>query len=650
MIKKSVTSSVLMLGLIASFAIGPSAHALTLSEAEAIIAVLGLNATQATAIRGLVSDAQPQTKTHFTRNLTIGSSGEDVASLQTWLESRGFLTMPAGVAKGYFGPLTRSALASYQASAGIYPAAGYFGPITISRVNSTISSVTPTPVPNPGNNTSPNGDVLKGNEGDIVNFEILGSPSNEFLTENEQANVFGFEFEADDSDIQMNRLDIVLDPVSNNMRPSNFIESIALYKGSTKIGEVDAGSRSDWSEKNGYYQIRLNNLDSSRSIVREGNTEQFFIEVTAKNNLDSRDLPQKFEISIADEGLRAVDALGIQIYEGDRDDSVVITFEEHTAGEINVTLRSSDNKDRTERVEANTGKNNIELLNFNIESNDSDSVIEDITINVATSSQTTASINSIIKNLTLVADGKQIKSKSITVNAGGNVTIVFDNLDYEIDEGDEVTFTVRADINKQDGNFENGDGISLTLVSVEGEDEQGDDITENVNKDGGTVTLHTIGINAELIQAVSTKVFTADDANEKDRVEHTIKFEVRAFGDDMYIDKSVTEGTLASLTAGNGVAWTTSGQSTGTYTVSSQTLDASGSTSDDTDTAFFIDEGDTRTFTLKVMLEAATDGAIGIQLTAINWDTDGESDSTADNFYSTNLSDYKTDLVPMNVQ
>ncbi len=71
----------------------------------------------------------------FTKNLTVGFSGEDVVALQTFLEQKGFLIMPSGVAKGYFGLLTKNALAKYQTSKGIIPAVGYFGPITRKSVN-----------------------------------------------------------------------------------------------------------------------------------------------------------------------------------------------------------------------------------------------------------------------------------------------------------------------------------------------------------------------------------------------------------------------------------------------------------------------------------------------------------------------------------
>lgn len=71
----------------------------------------------------------------FNRFLGVGSSGDDVYALQTILESRRFLTMPSGVAKGYFGEITKLALAAYQNSVGIEPL-GIVGPITIAHLNS----------------------------------------------------------------------------------------------------------------------------------------------------------------------------------------------------------------------------------------------------------------------------------------------------------------------------------------------------------------------------------------------------------------------------------------------------------------------------------------------------------------------------------
>ncbi len=73
----------------------------------------------------------------FSRDLTVGASGDDVTALQTWLISNGY-DIPAISAslahKGYFGSQTRQALMKYQLSVGI-PNTGYFGPMTRGRIH-----------------------------------------------------------------------------------------------------------------------------------------------------------------------------------------------------------------------------------------------------------------------------------------------------------------------------------------------------------------------------------------------------------------------------------------------------------------------------------------------------------------------------------
>jgi len=63
------------------------------------------------------------------RGLRQGSVGSDVTNLQSFLEEKGLLTMPRGVAKGTFGPLTKTALMTYQRSQGL-DQTGAVGPLT----------------------------------------------------------------------------------------------------------------------------------------------------------------------------------------------------------------------------------------------------------------------------------------------------------------------------------------------------------------------------------------------------------------------------------------------------------------------------------------------------------------------------------------
>lgn len=73
----------------------------------------------------------------FNTNLMVGSSGADVANLQTVLLQKGYSlpSISSGAAtKGYFGAQTKSAVMKYQTSLGL-PSTGYVGPLTRGHLN-----------------------------------------------------------------------------------------------------------------------------------------------------------------------------------------------------------------------------------------------------------------------------------------------------------------------------------------------------------------------------------------------------------------------------------------------------------------------------------------------------------------------------------
>lgn len=76
----------------------------------------------------------------FTRYLNVGVVGDDVKSLQQYLNEKNFTIASAGPGApgnetNFFGGLTKNALIRFQASVGL-PATGYFGPMTQGVVNS----------------------------------------------------------------------------------------------------------------------------------------------------------------------------------------------------------------------------------------------------------------------------------------------------------------------------------------------------------------------------------------------------------------------------------------------------------------------------------------------------------------------------------
>jgi hypothetical protein len=68
----------------------------------------------------------------FDRPLSLGSEGPDVSALQTLLKDKGFYAFPE--ITGYFGEVTKDALAKYQASVGL-EAVGEVGPKTLALLN-----------------------------------------------------------------------------------------------------------------------------------------------------------------------------------------------------------------------------------------------------------------------------------------------------------------------------------------------------------------------------------------------------------------------------------------------------------------------------------------------------------------------------------
>ncbi|MEK7574142.1 MAG: hypothetical protein AAB514_01265 [Patescibacteria group bacterium] len=117
----------------------PMAQAATVSELQAQINAL-LSQIQLLQTQLGLTQSQQTSSFSFTKDLTLGSKGDDVKALQDLLISASKGSAAAALsavgATSFFGNLTKAALAEYQAAAGVSPAAGYFGPKTRAYVAS----------------------------------------------------------------------------------------------------------------------------------------------------------------------------------------------------------------------------------------------------------------------------------------------------------------------------------------------------------------------------------------------------------------------------------------------------------------------------------------------------------------------------------
>lgn len=90
-------------------------------------------------VLGFISMANKSfAETAITTSLDIGSKGEDVTSLQTFLAKDSNI-YPEGLITGYYGSLTAAAVTRFQSKYGI-DAVGRVGPITRTKINELISA------------------------------------------------------------------------------------------------------------------------------------------------------------------------------------------------------------------------------------------------------------------------------------------------------------------------------------------------------------------------------------------------------------------------------------------------------------------------------------------------------------------------------
>lgn len=84
-----------------------------------------------TVVAPVLNVAVTANQSFFTHRLAVGSTGDEVRSLQTRLLGEGFFS---GEVTGYFGPITQAAVKAYQAKYGI-DQLGMVGPATRAQLN-----------------------------------------------------------------------------------------------------------------------------------------------------------------------------------------------------------------------------------------------------------------------------------------------------------------------------------------------------------------------------------------------------------------------------------------------------------------------------------------------------------------------------------
>lgn len=620
----------------------PSAKALTAAELQAQIQIL-------MAQLAAMSPAPAMSAHVFNTDLTLGATGSEVVALQDWLIAKGYLTMPAGVAKGYFGQLTRAAVAAFQVHEGITPAAGYFGPTTRAHVNAAAAVVV---VPPPAGGTvvvpPPADTSLSGSEGRFKNIDVLGEVSNEDIDEGENdGKVLGVELEAQDSDMSIERVDVDFEHTSGTASDKlyKYVESVSIWLGSKKLKTLDVDAASEDSD---VYSFRFTGL---KGVIREGDTGKLYVSVNAVNNVDSSDTDAVWTVEIPVDGIRAVDGAGVSDTYVDSADDVTETFQVGSSGsgELDITEATSNPTAGIVTISETTDTSDVKLLVVDYEAKSSGITINDLPVGLVASG---ANVSDIVKNVKLMKGNTLLKSKSIPSSAGTSYQVVFDDLNLKIDEDDTETLTVLADVNDLEGSFGEGDSVYATTTgsnsAYDVEDAQGDSVstTDSVTGDAQTFYVDNVVVTLASNALPTARLIAGNaQASEDDKAEYVITFDVKANGSDMYIDKGTTAtvtpttGNIANL---DGIGYATTSDST-TSTTTVALFNSDTTPTQDTTAVFYIGKGTSRRFSLNVTATAGLSGYAAIKMTGFKWAS--TLALTSPQLYNFNLDSFKTPSV-----
>lgn len=651
---KKLLSAGVMLALVATVLVGvgavtASAQSVTCANIGTFLTLMGITDASKIAAANVAmgcSAAAPAGAYTFTRNLSIGSTGADVTALQTKL----------GVtpATGYYGSITAAAVSAYQVANGIAnPGTGTVGPLTLAKLNAGVA-VTPT-VPGcaagalfsattgascttgAGASTPVTG--LTGNAGDITVTSLSTYSGEDVVAGDNDVKVLGLEVEADDgSDVAITSMKVELKQTvtTNSQRITDYVDSVDVYMGSTKVGSADAA---DFSESSDVY---TKSVSLSGATIKAGEKAKFYIALNAVSNLDSGDIDDEtFSVDVL--SMRFMDGEGVTTTDSTNVTARTVDFTDlATSGDIEVKVseNSANPEDSSIQVDDTADTPDVLLLAVNMKTTGSNITIDDLNFNITT---TGANADEMVSSYKLLVDGDEIDSISATsIEATtGNITFTDLSDDFNVSDGDTVVVKLVADIMDTGGDFGNGDSITASLTNTNLlaasstiEDENGDNVAAGDRVGsvvGNTQAFYVDGIQVKLVSATKSRS-NSSDTETNDTGTYDITFTVKAFGADAYVDSQSASGGT------DGVEWSVTGDTfTGTMTSDVNCTGCTAGTGN-----YLVSEGETETFVLSVTLvnTAGTAGYYGVQVDEIG--IGAADDATAETTITTGLDDLET--------
>jgi hypothetical protein len=635
----------------------------------------------------------------WTRDLSQGSTGNDVMKLQQFLNSNPDTRVaPAGQPGGpgsetdYYGPATAAAVSKMQTMyradvltpAGLQNPTGYFGPSSRTKANELC--VAPTPDPDDDMTENEDEDATEDEDEDatededdevttlggvanLQDFEVNDASDSDVQEGQSDVEIGTFEIEFDNGDAEISYMDIALEGDNSNNGdedPWDNFENVSLWMDGEKMAEVNADDEDDYlDEEEG--ELRFSNLGV---VAMEDETVEVVVGASLQDNLDGLASNNDEEWMLYATGMRFFDADGVATTESNTDDldgtkngtAANFTIEEAGAGEeVNVSLGSSNPDSTNIVVDTDSDTNDVTTFAFDVEAEDGDIEFDKMVVRVDTP---TVSTIDVVDDAYIEIDGMTFEAESVSgtgaptgmdsteVNAAGEgVWYVFDiDGDLVIDEDDEMEALFMVDLNEQDAaTYDNGQQLTASIGGTETDEwdaEGAEDLDNNDYSGSATGDDHTLVAEGIVLPVDGVTVDESTSGNNDNTGSFDVEFEVTAVEKDFYVFDKATEGAFNSTTTG--LTFEIDGPATAAAT-SSGVVSTTADEDNGNPNFYVVREGETETFTMTVTLDTDVSGQHRVSLTGVGFseDTD-DNDSDDDAYQPVPAQDFRTDYINVN--
>lgn len=508
------------------------AGAQTVAQLQAQIAAL---MAQLNALQGATSGAS------ITSDLTVGSTGAQVVTLQQALVSGGYLVMPQGVAMGYFGPLTKEAVMKWQAASGI-SATGYFGPLSRAKFGSVATAPGTTPAA-PGAITTP------GVEGTLT---VTTAPvSNSTVYEGQSMrDVLAFKAQAKMSDMSIQRVRIDLGTATTFYR--DVASMIYLVDDAGRTVASSALNNNTVVKNGNNYEITLAGFSS---VVAKDTSRVYTVKVDVQNSIDAAKRTN-YTVRLAASGVRAIDGAGIDGYSpaNATDVSKSIAVSASLIDSASLLVSPSVSNPEAREIVAALGSSENEadkvvLAVFDIRADKDAIEITDLN-NISVTAAGTASASTTYLYAGNGTSGQLISSAALAAG-----TASFTNISYTIPAGTTRTFTLAADIRGATTTATTfTSALTVNATNVVGENSIGDTVTAvSGSFTGNSLITRSVGPEITLgSKSLVRNPGTSATANGTSTAEATFNITLKAVGGDIWFGTQAASTTFGFGIHSNG--------------------------------------------------------------------------------------------------